>query len=109
MTLDLSFESATLHEFEALLAVRIEAMRDSLESIGRFDAARVRQRFESLFEPEQTRHIVLAAERVGFMVVKPRAEGLLLDHLYLRKAHQGRGASAVRCCSSCSGKRMLLG
>jgi GNAT superfamily N-acetyltransferase len=76
---------------EALVALRIEAMRESLEQIGRFDPTRARERFLSGFSPAHTRHIELAGERVGFVVTKPLPDALLLDHLYLRPASQGLG------------------
>ncbi len=76
---------------DALIAIRIEAMRDSLERAGRFDAARARERFLSGFDPSCTWLIEVQGERVGFYVVKPSPEGLLLDHLYIRPAYQRRG------------------
>ena len=78
-------------DFGALVAIRIEAMRESLERIGRFDPVRARERFRSGFSPEHTRHIVVGAENVGFVVTKPQEQHLLLEHLYIRPAHQGRG------------------
>lgn len=77
-------------EFEELLALRIDAMRESLERIGRFDPERARERFRTGFAPEFTRHILLEGERVGFVTLKPIEEGLLLDHLYVHPRHQGR-------------------
>jgi GNAT superfamily N-acetyltransferase len=86
-----SYEAATLADLDALVALRIEAMRESLERIGRFDPARARERFTSSFDPACTRHIVANGHRVGFIVVKQAAEGLLLDHLYVRPGQQGQG------------------
>lgn len=80
---------------EALVALRIEAMRESLERAGRFDAARARERFLSGFSPEHTRHIELDGEKVGFVVVKPHGQGLLLDHLYVHPKHQRHGVGAA--------------
>ncbi len=80
---------------EALVAVRIEAMRESLERAGRFDATRARERFLSGYVPEHTRHVLADGERVGFVVVKPAEHALLLDHLYIRPAFQRRGIGAA--------------
>ena len=88
---ELDLTPARESDFEALVALRIEAMRDSLERVGRFDPARARERFRSGFIPEHTRWIVSQGERVGFVVVKPIDSGLLLDHLYLSAAAQGQG------------------
>ena len=82
-------------DFDALVDIRIEAMRESLERIGRFDPARARERFRIGFAVEYTRHIVLGDERIGFVVVKPQADALLLDHLYIKPAHQGHGIGAA--------------
>ena len=82
-------------DFEALVAIRIDAMRESLERIGRFDPVRARDRFRAGFTAEHTRHIVVDAERVGFVVVKPQGNELLLDHLYVKPGAQGRGIGAA--------------
>jgi ribosomal protein S18 acetylase RimI-like enzyme len=88
------YEPATPADLDALVALRIEAMQESLERIGRFDPARARERFAASFEPACTRHILVDGQRVGFVVVKQQADGLLLDHLYLQPAAQHRGVGA---------------
>lgn len=90
----ITFEPATAEDFEALLALRIEAMRESLERIGRFDPLRARERFTAGFSPAHTRHILRTDERVGFVVVKPQGDAVLLDHLYILPQAQGRGIGA---------------
>ncbi len=92
--LAITFEPAVTEDFEALLALRIEAMRESLERIGRFDPMRARERFTAGFSPIHTRHILLADERVGFVVVKPQDDAVLLDHLYILPRAQARGIGA---------------
>jgi len=91
MNLAVTYEPATADDLDELVELRIEAMRESLERLGRFDRARARERFASGFEPACTRHVLLDGQRVGFVVVKPHPEGLLLDHLYLRTSAQGQG------------------
>lgn len=68
------YEPATPADLDALVALRIEAMRESLERIGRFDPVRARERFAGSFDPASTRHIVLDGQRVGFVVVKQQAD-----------------------------------
>lgn len=75
----------------ALAEMRVEAMRESLEAVGRFDAQRARNRFLDTFDPQYTREILLARERVGFVVVRPSEDGLVLDHLYVVPSVQGSG------------------
>jgi ribosomal protein S18 acetylase RimI-like enzyme len=82
-------------DFELLLELRIEAMRESLERIGRFDRARARERFLKGFAPEHTRHIQVGPNRVGFVVVKPLTDALVLDHLYIHPGFQGYGIGAA--------------
>lgn len=87
----ITYEAGSPDDLEALIELRLAAMRESLERIGRFDPARSRERFARSFAPAHTRHILADGHRVGFIVVKPQAEGLLLDHLYVRPGQQGQG------------------
>lgn len=85
------FASASLDDAEELVSIRIAAMRESLERLGRFSPERARERFLSSFEPTYTRFILVDEVRAGFVVVRPEEEGLLLDHLYVLPAFQGQG------------------
>ena len=83
-------------DFEAMLAIRIEALRPSLERLGRFDPVRARERFAAGFTPAHMRHIEVDSVRVGFITLRPD-DGVLplslkLDHLYLKTHAQGAGA-----------------
>jgi GNAT superfamily N-acetyltransferase len=91
----IELSAAAAGDLEELVALRIEAMRESLERVGRFDPARARERFAAGFSPEHTRHIVVANGRVGFVVVKPQSDHLLLDHLYIQPVMQGQGIGAA--------------
>ena len=88
-------EPASSEDAEDLVALRIVAMRPSLERLGRFDPQRARDRFLASFTPAYTRHLVVGARRVGFVVVRPEAGHLRLDHLYVAPAHQGQGIGAA--------------
>ena len=81
-------------DFEAMLALRIEALRESLTRLGRFDPDVARARLRSQFRPEWMRHLVVGGERVGYFTVEPREGELRLHHLYLRPAAQGWGIGA---------------
>ena len=81
-------------DFEEMLALRIDAMRLSLERVGRFDLARSRERLSAGFLPQYMQHILLDGERVGFFTLKPESEALRLDHLYLRSSASGHGIGA---------------
>jgi GNAT superfamily N-acetyltransferase len=90
-----NLEPVNRNDLEALIAIRIDAMRESLERLGRFDVNRARERFTAGFDPSVTRHIVFQNERVGFVVLKPDHDVLLLDHLYVKPGAQGKGVGSL--------------
>jgi GNAT superfamily N-acetyltransferase len=94
-TAGVSLVRAHEEDFEELVALRLEAMRESLERIGRWDAQRARERFHANFVPELTHHILLHGKRVGFVAVRRSAQALALEHLYVRPGHQGQGVGAA--------------
>lgn len=90
-----SYETTCEDDFESLLALRIAAMRPSLERIGRFDPDRARARLRAGFSPEHTRWIVVEGERVGFLTTRIDDNEMTLEHLYLRPDSQGRGIGSA--------------
>ncbi|MGE8319588.1 MAG: GNAT family N-acetyltransferase [Comamonas sp.] len=99
----LSLEPVADGDFESLFALRIAAMRDSLERLGIFNLERARERFLGQFEPQHMQHICVddgqSAQRAGLLTVAPQADGRLkLQHLYLLPAYQNRriGDWAIR-------------
>lgn len=94
-TAHVSFAPVQASDADALASLRLDAMRESLERVGRFDPARARARLLDGFSPEHTHWIVEGGERVGFFVLRPENKGLLLDHFYIRPACQGRGLGAA--------------
>jgi GNAT superfamily N-acetyltransferase len=91
----ITLEAVAADDGESLAALRVDAMHESLERVGRFDPERARARFLGTFEPQFTRAIIQGGQRVGFAVVRPHTDGLLLDHLYVRPSHQGRDIGAA--------------
>ncbi|WP_244124058.1 GNAT family N-acetyltransferase [Burkholderia gladioli] len=91
--LDLS--PTTLDDAEALVAIRIAAMRESLEALGRFDPRRVRERFLAGFTPADCRFVEADGVRAGFVLLRRQTRPWLLDHLYIEPAMQGRGIGAA--------------
>ena len=97
----LSLTPVAAGDFDEMVAIRIEALRESLERLGRFDPARARERLAAGFAPEHMRHLVLDGQRAGYITLRPvRPESgqapraLQLDHLYIRPVCQGRGIGA---------------
>ena len=84
----------TTEDGPALAELRVHAMRESLEAIGRFDPLRARERFLASFTPEDTQAIVAGGERVGFVVIRHQSDHILLDHLYILPGQQGHGIGA---------------
>ena len=85
------FTSVVDADFEELADLRVAAMRESLERVGRFDPVRARERLRSSFRPEYTRFVEFEGAKVGFYAVSPSSEGLQLDHLYVHPSYQSRG------------------
>ncbi len=81
-------------DFEAMLALRIEALRESLERLGRFNPDVARARLKGQFRPDWMKHLVVDGGRVGYFTVEPQAHELRLHHLYLMRAAQGQGIGA---------------
>ncbi|OYT93060.1 MAG: GNAT family N-acetyltransferase [Burkholderiales bacterium PBB3] len=81
-----------------MAAIRIAALRESLERLGRFDPVRARARLAAGFVPEFMQHIVVDDQRMGFVTLRPdddaTPKALKLDHLYVLPAFQGRGIGA---------------
>jgi GNAT superfamily N-acetyltransferase len=89
------FSPAREADFEPLLALRMLALRESLERVGRFDPARGRARFRDGFSPEHT--LLIHDDGVFAGCVTVRDEGpreTWLENLYLRPGIQGRGVGA---------------
>ena len=91
----IGFEAATEADAQALADLRVTAMRESLERIGRFDPVRARERLLSSFDAAATRHVLAGGVRVGFFVLRTQSGEMVLDHLYIDPRHQGRGIGAA--------------
>jgi GNAT superfamily N-acetyltransferase len=87
----LTYRNVTATDFEELVALRVAAMRESLERVGRFDPQRARERLLLSFYPEHTSFVVLGECHIGFFTLRPVEEGFHLDHFYIHPDHQSRG------------------
>ncbi|MGE8678694.1 MAG: GNAT family N-acetyltransferase [Achromobacter marplatensis] len=88
---NVQYRPVSAADFDALATLRIDAMRDSLERLGRFDPERARSRLRNTFQPEHTWAIQHNGQWVGFYALRPEGAGLRLDHLYVVPAAQGQG------------------
>ncbi len=89
-----SLQPAAAADFEALLELRVRAMRPSLEALGRFEPERARERFAATYAAEHMHHIVQAGRRVGCVSLRPKPTALRIDHLYIEPEVQGQGLGA---------------
>lgn len=86
-----TLQPTSVDDFEALLGLRLRAMRESLQRLGRYDEKRARERLGAGFDAGATQHIVVDGRRVGFVVLKTLRHALRLDHLYIDPDFQRRG------------------
>jgi GNAT superfamily N-acetyltransferase len=87
--------TACADDFEALHALRLRAMRESLEAVGRYDERRSRERLAEGFVPAHTQHIVVGGQRVGFLVLRRLSHSLRLNHFYIDPPHARRGIGSM--------------
>ncbi len=88
---NLHFETAKSVDARRLAEIRVEAMRPSLQAVGRFDPERAKYRFLSSFQASDTKIIYVDEDIAGFFVVRKKSDHLYLGHLYLIAIFQGRG------------------
>ncbi|VVE69028.1 GNAT family acetyltransferase [Pandoraea anapnoica] len=93
--MNLTFSPTSQSDADLLVSIRIAAMRESLERLGRFDPQRARERFLASFDPALCRFIETDDARVGFFLVRPQPDHWHLDHLYILPKHQARGIGAA--------------
>ncbi|MBT9494002.1 MAG: GNAT family N-acetyltransferase [Paucibacter sp.] len=77
-----------------MLTLRMTALRESLERLGRFDLQRGRERFLAGFAPEFMQHICCGDEHIGFVTLKPSGATLQLEHLYVSPEQQDQRVGA---------------
>ena len=87
----LKFIDSNEEDFDALVELRIEAMRESLEKVGRFDRQRSIERFRASFVAAETTKIIREDVLIGFYSVAIKADHLHLGHLYVRPDAQSLG------------------
>lgn len=91
----LAYAAVDEADFDALADLRIAAMRESLERVGRFDPERARQRLRATYAPADTLAILLDGRRIGFYTLRRDEGALKLDHLYIAPGFQGGGVGAT--------------
>lgn len=90
-----TLHAVTQADAEELAALRVRAMRPSLEAVGRYDETRARRRLLDGFDAGCTHEIRAGNTRAGFLVLRAAVDGWWLDHFYIDPAHQGCGLGSA--------------
>ncbi len=83
-------------DFEPLLALRIDVMREHLERVGRFKPSRARRIFRGHFDEPGLRLILIDGERAGCVGFRTAPDCLKIDSFYLdRRWHNSGLGTAI--------------
>lgn len=88
---DVSYVEVSADDAEILADLRVSAMRESLENLGRFDPERARLRFIQNFEPQKTTKIECQESLIGFYMIDILEKEIWLKHLYIAPDFQNAG------------------
>ena len=91
----IEFQRAGLLDIETLVTIRIAAMKESLENIGRFDPKRARERLIENFRPDDTVLVIAEGKVIGFYATLQQEHSLKLEHLYILPGYQGHGIGRI--------------
>ncbi len=86
-----SFGPVTEADFEPLLALRTEVMREHLERVGRYTPERSRRMFRGHFDEPGTRLILRDGVRVGCVGFRRHDHEIRIDSFYLERRLHGSG------------------
>jgi GNAT superfamily N-acetyltransferase len=92
--IELVYAPAVMEDAPRLADLRVRAMRESLEAIGRFDEQRGRERLLSDFAPDRTTLILSRGKLAGFYVLRDEGAEILLQHLYVEPALHSLGVGS---------------
>lgn len=78
-------------DFEPLLALRIEVMREHLERVFRYKPSRARRIFRQHFDEPGVRLILVNGERAGCVAFRVDKDEIGIDSFYLAARYHNRG------------------
>jgi GNAT superfamily N-acetyltransferase len=78
-------------DFEPLLAIRIEVMREHLERVFRYSPERARKFFRESFDEPGLRRIMIGDELAGCVGFRRGADAIKIDSFYLARRHHNGG------------------
>ncbi len=82
-------------DFEPLLALRIDVMREHLERVFRYKPERARRIFREHFDEPGLRLILVDGERAGCVGFRISEGEIKIDSFYLDRRYQNRGLGAT--------------
>jgi GNAT superfamily N-acetyltransferase len=82
-------------DFEPLLALRIDVMREHLERVFRYDPERARHHFREAFDEPGMRLILVDDRREGCVGFRVGNDEIKLDSFYLQRRHHNTGLGAT--------------
>jgi GNAT superfamily N-acetyltransferase len=82
-------------DFEPLLALRIDVMREHLERVFRYNPERARRIFREHFDEPGLRLILVDDERAGCVGFRISEGEIKIDSFYLDRRYQNRGLGAT--------------
>jgi GNAT superfamily N-acetyltransferase len=82
-------------DFEPLLALRIDVMREHLERVFRYKPSRARRLFREQFDEPGLRLILVGDEVAGCVGFRTGEDEIKIDSFYLERRFQNRGLGAV--------------
>ena len=85
------FGSPREEDFERLLALRIDVMREHLERVFRYKPSRARRIFREHFDEPGMRMILAGDEIVGCVGFRVETDEIKLDSFYLDRGHHNTG------------------
>ena len=91
MKSDWRFGPVSEADFEPLLALRIDVMREHLERVFRFSPERARRLFREAFDEPSFRAILIDRARMGCVGFRVSQHEIKIDSFYLDRRYHNRG------------------
>lgn len=85
------FRDATEDDFEPLLAIRIDVMREHLERVFRYKPSRARRIFREHFAEPGLRAIMIGDDLGGCVAFRKSTDAIKLDSFYLHRRYHNSG------------------
>lgn len=92
---DWRFGPASEADFEPLLALRIDVMREHLERVFRYEPSRARRIFRQHFDEPGLRLVLIDGERGGCVGFRIGQDEIRIDSFYLDACHHNHGLGTV--------------